>query len=158
MPPRVPSASLLPAVPRAFTNSFLEISRQMWCTVPLTQRQLSSSVFQSLGFINLESFFTFSTRIFLGLLPFPRAAARWLLLERPLLGLSSQPRGQLPRGGRPPPDCFAEGKPSQRVVGRGESGGCGLIPSACQCVLLISVLFLKKMDTTPLFFFIFMWC
>lgn len=80
-PPQVPP----PALPKAFTNCFLEISRRLWCSFSLAQETAQQFCFSKSG-THKPGSFVFSTRIFLGLVPFPRGLGLEVVLRAPSAG------------------------------------------------------------------------
>lgn len=75
--PAGPPQVLRPALPKAFTNCFLEISRRLWCSFSLTQETAQQFCFSKSGTHKPGSFLRFFHQNF----PWPGAFLRGLGLE-----------------------------------------------------------------------------
>ena len=115
-PPQLP----LPALPKAFTNCFLEILRRLWCSFSLTQETTQQFCFSKSGTHKpgiLSSFFSleFSLAGCLSLGRWPGGHTQSALCWAP----SSRPSGQLQRGKGH--NCFTDGE-TESGGGTGEIG------------------------------------
>lgn len=119
-PPQLP----LPALPKAFTNCFLEILRRLWCSFSLTQETTQQFCFSKSGTHKpgiLSSFFSLEFSLAGCLSPgrWPGGHTQSALCWAP----SSRPSGQLQRGKGH--NCFTDGE-TESGGGTGERlGGVG---------------------------------
>lgn len=110
LPPPKPGLPSPPALPKAFTNCFLEILRRLWCSFPLTQETTQQFCFSKSGTHKpgiLSSIFPLEFSLAGCLSPGPRPGGHTesALCWKP----SSQPSGQFQSGYLSSHNCCPDG-------------------------------------------------